>query len=89
MRQAAQPLYAQTYPLRRGWCCRHFLAEAILFGVLMPLIVAAHWLGDVEYMESNQHLTNRYVAAECTLNRLVTPARQVKIQGKSASDTDA
>lgn len=84
-REWAIAVYAQV---RAGWCCREHLAEAVFFGVLMPLAVAGYWLKDASFRKSRSSGSNHWLPAACELHNPMLVSRQVYHHGKYADAKD-
>jgi hypothetical protein len=89
-REVSELSYAR---LMSGWCCRVFVMEALLFGVLMPLALAGYWMRDsTELVEETGQTTasgeDRWLLASCNLRSLLVLPRQVYHHGKYADAKD-
>ena len=89
-REAGEIFYSRA---RSGWCCKRFLLEATLFGVLMPIATACYWLRDAAGLgartgrkDASGH--QRWLLAECGLNKLLIVPRQIYHHGKFADAKD-
>ena len=79
----------ETYArVRSGWCCKRYVLEAILFGVLMPLATAGYWLADASTREGHSSFSNHWLPAACELYNPLVVSRQVYHHGKYADAKD-
>ena len=89
-RECGEMAYSRV---RGGGCCRDYVLEATLFGVLMPLALAGYWLSDAnglgaETGKHDEHGRDRWMAAECVVTKMMIVPRQVYHHGKFADAKD-